>query len=95
MELNRLFEKLDILDARLDQIDKDLAIYNQLLEVHIKRTEQNEELIRLAEEKQSTEIQRVQLEVERFRTGIKIFHWSIGIAIASGGLVLGLVRLLA
>jgi len=95
MELSKLYDKLDILDTRLDQIEKDLAVYNQLLEIHIKRTEQNEELIRLAEQKQSTEIEKVQLEVARFRTGIKIFHWLAGAAIACGGLVLGLVRLLA
>ena len=37
-ELEKLSDKLDKIDDRIDRIDKHLAVYNNQLEFHIKRT---------------------------------------------------------
>ena len=42
-EIEKLSEKLDKIDDRIDRIDKHLAVYNNQLEFHIKRTDLIEE----------------------------------------------------
>ena len=42
-EFNRLHNKVDKIDDKLDNIDTHLAIYNEQLKIHIKRTELLEE----------------------------------------------------
>ena len=42
-ELEKLSDKLDKIDDRIDKIDKHLAVYNNQLEFHIKRTDIIEE----------------------------------------------------
>ena len=42
-DFERIHGKLDKFDERLDNIDTHLAVYNEQLKVHIKRTEMLEE----------------------------------------------------
>ncbi|BAQ92899.1 hypothetical protein [uncultured Mediterranean phage uvMED] len=42
-EIEKLSEKLDKIDDRIDRIDKHLAVYNNQLEFHIKRTNKIED----------------------------------------------------
>lgn len=46
MSMDRVEEKVDKLDDRLDDIDQHLAVYNEQLKVHIKRTDQIERELR-------------------------------------------------
>ena len=41
--MNKIEEKLDRIDRRIDSIDKHLAVYNTQLKFHIKRTDMLEE----------------------------------------------------
>lgn len=38
-KLNKISDKIDKLDDRLDAIDTHMAVYNEQLKIHIKRTE--------------------------------------------------------
>jgi len=38
-KLNKIESKVDKIDERLDSVDKHLAVYNEQLKQHIKRTE--------------------------------------------------------
>ena len=44
--MNKIEEKLDRIDRRIDNIDKHLAVYNTQLKFHIKRTDMLEEEIK-------------------------------------------------
>lgn len=88
-----IYNKIERLDKRLDHIDTNLAVYNNLLDIHIKRTDQNEKMIQLTERKQEQAIQELKLEVQKFRTGVQLLHWAIGVSIAVAGIVLGVIRL--
>ena len=44
--MNKIEEKLDNIDRRIDYIDKHLAVYNTQLKFHIKRTDMLEEEIK-------------------------------------------------
>ena len=44
--MNKIEEKLDRIDRRIDSIDKHLAVYNTQLKFHIKRTDMLEEEIK-------------------------------------------------
>ena len=43
--MNKIEEKLDRIDRRIDSIDKHLAVYNTQLKFHIKRTDMLEKNI--------------------------------------------------
>ena len=44
--MNKIEEKLDRIDRRIDSIDKHLAVYNTQLKFHIKRTDMLEEEVK-------------------------------------------------
>ena len=44
--MNKIEEKLDRIDRRIDSIDKHLAVYNTQLKFHIKRTDMLEQEIK-------------------------------------------------
>ena len=44
--MNKIEEKLDRIDRRIDSIDKHLAVYNTQLKFHIKRTDMFEEEVK-------------------------------------------------
>ena len=44
--MDRIEEKLDKIDGRIDNIDKHLAVYNAQLKFHIKRTDMLEQEIK-------------------------------------------------
>ena len=44
--MNKIEEKLDRIDRRIDSLDKHLAVYNTQLKFHIKRTDMLEEEVK-------------------------------------------------
>lgn len=87
--LNRIEGKIDNLDSRMDKVDVRLAVYNEQLVYHVKRTD-------LLEEAVAPVIAHVKA-LESIRdfavTGGKFFTWGLGIAGGIVGLVAGIKAL--
>lgn len=79
----QILVRLDKMNDQLSDIDKRLEVYNSLLDIHIKRTEQNEHSIQMLREQSA-----------QFQAGIKVLHWVIGTSVAVGGAIIALLQIL-
>ncbi len=85
LQLDKMDNKLDILDGRLDKVDVTQAKQEIHLEEHIRRTElaeHNIELLRLKQEKDINSVKNQLLPLQKARTmgiGILKFLGAVGV----------------
>lgn len=72
MDEKRILNKLDIMDERIDSIDKNLAVYNEQLKVHIEGTIQNRKQIAALDQKILDKITPVEDHVKAVNTILKL-----------------------
>lgn len=72
--LIKLEDKLEVLDSRLDKIDIHLERYNNQLEFHILRTNQNEEMLKLMRQ----DLEPIKQHVTFVGNLPKYITWGIG-----------------
>jgi len=68
----RILNKLDIMDERIDSINKNLAVYNEQLKVHIEGTIQNRKQIAALDQKILDKITPVEDHVKAVNTVLKL-----------------------
>ena len=81
--LSRIENKVDNITEKLSIVDKELAIYNELLKIHIKRTDQNSEQLTLLKKFINDKHDETDLELEPIKTHILLVGrmFKIGLAI--------------
>lgn len=86
---DRLFEKLDQLDARLDSIDKTVAVQTQQLAEHMRRTELLEgTVVRLASESDT-----VKATVVKYNTWVNVITKVIAILAGAASLIFSVIKI--
>lgn len=73
----RIYDKLDAVDARLKNIDEKLAIYNEQLRYHIKRSDQIDQALSIIENR-----------ISPVENHVLIINFLVKSIAAAGGLIL-------
>lgn len=82
-KLNKIEDKFDVLDGRIDNIDVTLAKQHVSLEYHIKRSDQADAAIKII----SDELLPVKDHVKAVGTVVKYTAWIVGVLGTAVGIV--------
>jgi len=70
-KIDKLSEKQDLQNEKIMSIDKNLAVYNEQLKIHIEGTVQNREQIKLLKESFNTELDPVKKHINHVEGVLK------------------------
>lgn len=85
--LNRIYDKVEVLDSRLDSIDKTLVRQEANLQIHMKRSDHLEKLVSHVE----TQMKPIQKHV----IGVELFLKFLGIVSVVVAIIAGIVSIIS